>query len=538
MRILIVDDETLVRIGVKSCIQSQYNSYEIIEAVDGKQALEIAREMKPQLIITDIKMPVMDGLQLIENVNKLELDTRFIVLSCFDEYEYVRKALKMGAKDYILKHKMDPENIYSLIESVKAELDTAGANKNSLVVQNKDSIDIIKQEFIKSLIRENSYSQDFVNEKVKKYNMRLKGKQFSLCILGIDNYGEVKERYTERDHYLLTYSVCNIADELLSNYGNGEVAHYSQNKFLILLAFDTNDQKELLQSTFNIIKEIQTTLQRYLNILSSYGITTPVPSLRGLFKYYGKAQKVYEYKFYKGNKSIIFDYEISQLEEGKGNYLLPDAESFCSQLFCCDKEDISPVVQQMLKGIAGVFEPYPEKLKLFVIDLMEKTLKKMADNYDLFENTISYKELIPKISQAENICYLSDSLCGMLNQIAKGFREKEKRFCSPMVLKVIKLLESRYEENISLEQVAEELKVNPSYLSRAFKKETGENFVDYLTNIRMKKAKELLKATELSVHEVALHVGYPNQQYFSKVFKKLCNITPTEFKINYLKMKV
>jgi two-component system, response regulator YesN len=535
MKILIVDDETLVRIGIKSCIQSYYDSYEIHEAVDGNQALMIIKEMKPELVITDIKMPAMDGLQLIENTNKLGLNIKFIVLSCFDEYEYVRQAMKMGAKDYILKHKMDPENIYSLIENVKMELEALSGPGAPAEIQNKDSIDILKQEFIKSLIRGNLHSQDFINKKIRDYHMRLHGKLFVLCILGIDDYRKVKERYSERDDHLLTYSVCNIVDELLGNIGNGEIAYYSQNQFIILLSFDTAEQKEIFQCVVNTVREIQGTLQQYLEISTSYSIVSMARPIRELNKCYEKAQKVDEYNFFKGNQSITFDYEIIQFKE-KGNISeLPDPDSFYSQLIILDKDNIKSAIQQVIENAAKVYQPEPVKLKKFFLGFLDKVIKRLLEHTDVINNKIEfYNDLNFRISQAESLQDLNECITNIISSVRKSLYERKVRINSPIVLKVIKLMENRYYENISLEQVAEELKVNPSYLSRVFKKEMTENFIDFLTTVRIKKAKELLKTTELSVHEIAVDVGYINQQYFSKVFKKSTNLTPSEYKLKYL----
>lgn len=535
MKILIVDDETLVRIGIKSCIQNYYGSYEILEAVDGNQALKLIKEMKPELVITDIRMPAMDGLQLIENTNKLGFNIKFIVLSCFDEYEYVRQAMKMGAKDYILKHKMDPENIYNLIENVRMELEAFSGPSMHAAIQSKDSIDILKQEFIKSLIRENPHSQDYINQKIRDYHMRLHGKLFVLCILSIDDYRKVKERYSERDNHLLTYSVCNIVDELLGNVGSGEIAYYSRNKFIILLSFETAEQKEIIQFVASTVREIQGTLQQFLEISTSYSIVSTARPIRELHKCNEKAQKVYEYNFFKGNRAITFDYEIMQFKEKKNILQLPDPNSFYSQLIFMEKDNIKFTVQQLIYDAVQVFQPESVKLKNFLLDFLDKVIKRLVDNTDVINNNIEfYNDLNFKISHTESLHELNECITNMIATIRKSIYEREASFNSPIVLKVIKLMKNRYYEDISLEQVAGELKVNPSYLSRVFKKEMKKNFIDFLTTVRIKKAKELLKTTELPVHEIAVNVGYINQQYFSKVFKKATNLTPSEYKLKYL----
>jgi two-component system response regulator YesN len=529
MKILIVDDETLVRVGIKSSLQSWGNDYEIVEAADGAQALAIAREIRPDLVMTDIKMPVMDGIELIRNAIASNIDTTFIVLSCFSDYEYVREALKLGARDYILKHKINLEDIRDLVEGLERELATAKPDAGKF---NRPSTtgQSTKQELLPQLLTSGEQLPELLKE-LRNRHARLEGNRYILALLGLDQVAELKSHYPDQD-LLLINSILNLADETFTNFGTGEIAYLQNYQFLIVLALPTHSEQEAITTAIKIMSEVQNTLLKYLEVSATVSIAH-VANFKNWSSAWQRVKQQYQLKFFKGKGALILPADPLPLNHQAN--LLP---SYFEDLISGECLDPVAKIRRSIEKLYRDYSLTENALKDYICDFLINTLSQLSktrskEPEEIRPNHGCYNQIMTRIMKTETLEELQEVLSDYLLQYF-GESEPAVWINSPAVLEVVRILKSEYREEISLEQVAERINANPSYLSRAFKKETGKNFVEYLTETRLGEAQKYLETTDLPISEIAGRVGYSNQQYFSKVFKKCYGVAPWDYRMEYL----
>lgn len=219
--VLIVDDELLMRIGLKSIIQWEDEGFTILgEAANGREALELAGTHRPDLIITDIKMPVMDGLELIREARRLDIGGQFVILSCLEEFQYAQEALRLGAADYLIKSDMKPQELVHVLETVKkrAVRLSAGSSSGMPPGSYKESIEHLKETLFKEVLSGFKGAEEVLARR-EALHIRLPDGPMVLMKLRINRFDQLRRKYVEQDEKLLRYSVANILEEILPASG-------------------------------------------------------------------------------------------------------------------------------------------------------------------------------------------------------------------------------------------------------------------------------------------------------------------------------
>ena len=234
-KIMIVEDEPIVRLALKSLVDWKHWGFNMdLEASNGKQALKLLSENpEVNIIITDINMPVMDGLELISEINDRGLGISIVVLSAYNEYSLVRQAFKLGVSDYILKTEMDPEGILKLLKDVASKRDLSG--NNSRVKSELDS-NFIRYRLLKDLIDQGDATE--LESKVREYGIRLGRKNIVICFLWIDDYRTVEDRYDANSLKAFVKSAVNAIYQILNQISCGEAIYLSPQEYVVFLTYD------------------------------------------------------------------------------------------------------------------------------------------------------------------------------------------------------------------------------------------------------------------------------------------------------------
>lgn len=273
-KVMIVDDEMLARIGMKSLIAWNNNGFELVgEYENGKLALEAARTIKPDIIITDIKMPQLSGIELIRNLKQEGFNIKYIILSSYDDFIYVKEAMKLGAEDYILKLEMEPDILLNLLKKTAEKIELE-CNKNSSY--RKIDLNILKDNFIKDLLIGNVVETGEIVENLKQLNLCLPEKQLFVLYIKIINTSSYLH-YNEQDLSIMNYSIINILDEIIMNYGTGYACEIRGWEYSIILSFRLaleNHEKEPDILKEKLIKNIEELLADLLNLKVRIGVST------------------------------------------------------------------------------------------------------------------------------------------------------------------------------------------------------------------------------------------------------------------------
>lgn len=541
LKLLIVEDEMLVRLGLKTTVDWNSLGFEIVgEAEDGEMALNMAKELRPDLVITDISMPRMDGLELIKALKKELPAAKVLVLSCHKDYEYVREAMQnYGALDYLLKIKLKPEELKEVMlrakETIETEKRNAGEYLDLRWQVNSNAYDLKGKPLNDLLNAGSSISADILDRlKLMKINM-----EDSLCIpicFLLDDYRKVclyQNRINETR--LLNFSVLNICSEVIEGSGAaGEVFHRKDSEFGIILMFPKADRVKAESKALYIVRQLLSNYKMFLNVSASFGIGLEFEGAPGFKRAYEAALNAACERFYRGKGGI---YKASESIEYSGKfYFNADRERTLRMILEERNENGTwQALNEMLLGMMNerAAAPLPVMEELMeVLNIFSSNIRKYGSNLKEIKDANGYEP------------YDSMAGCETMQEVSSWFAEFVKRYFafldslnaakySNEVNRALEYIEGHFSEDIGLREMAGFLHLNESYFSYIFKKETGINFTDYLNDIRIEKAKEYLRMPGMAVSEVWEKAGYSSMSYFSRVFKQITAMGPAEYKKSF-----
>ncbi|WP_199613672.1 response regulator [Paenibacillus alkalitolerans] len=528
IKVLIVEDELLMRIGIKSIIPWEEHGFTIVgEASNGKEALEAAEKSRPHLVITDIKMPVMDGIEFIRNAAKVLDSCQYVILSCLEEFQYVKEALKLGAADYLIKSDLKPHQLIEVLDRIKGKIqndDSLRRNGNF----NK-SVGFLKESLFKELISGLKSEKDFIEE-LKQLNTRLQPNELSVIKLSIDRFEKVRQKYVEKDEKLLRFSVVNILEEMIPPKWNKEIVVESSREYLL---FVNPEPEEVKSGTYKhsldkLCQKMIEAMKDFMNISLTIGFSSVVSGFIGLKAAYKEADTAVRNRFFLGaGRTICFnDVKTMPERDNHGNVMGREEErQFRIALESLRIDDSMSFIHSICRRIAQNDHLSEHAIRKTYIRLIELIGTHLPEAAPLPEAGKTPYEGILELDTVQELQEYTESY--LVDRFKRQTAETDHRSYVDMAIDIIMEF---YAEDISLQSVANQINVNPSYLSRVFKQEAGDNFIRFLTKVRIDKAKFYLETKNIKVYEVAEKVGYHNYTYFSKIFKKVVGVSPEEYR--------
>lgn len=527
-KIMIVDDEILVRIGLKSTINWEEIGFTIAaEASNGEQAYELFQRYAPEVILTDIRMPKMDGLKLTELVKSRNPKVKVVILTCYDEFAYAREALKLGASHYILKSEIEDDELIHLMEKIRGELDVEmGRIEKFSMLQHQinSNINVLKEKMLNDLIDSKvRINKDFYL-KCESLNFSVEDTSFLLMGLYKDNMDDFAN-YSQSDWQLMDYGIINIASEILGEKSLQFLVSTRNSGFIFLIGKSGISVRDMEP----VIKRIKDSVLKYLNISVSAvlsGIFNDIAQTGGIFKECDHKSQI---MFYSGRGVMI---HTNNAELGEVN-TVEFKERYTKQLLeQMDEEDLQ-AAREVVYNLEKVFtekQAVPMQVKLYYISLINDVLEHyygcFSDEHE-FNDYSNYSNLILKADKMSDITRLGSIFAeGVISSIKNNRMTNSRN----IIHKAISYIDKNYYEKVSLESLAAYTNLSKQYLCYIFKRETGENVSVYINKVRVEKAKELIKKHDYRVKELFDKVGFSDQQYFCKTFKKVTGMTIAEYK--------
>lgn len=524
--ILIVDDDTVFRTRMKSLLDWEKAGYTIIdEARNGKEAIEKIEAFEPDIVITDISMPIINGVELIDYVKRFKNNTSIIALSGYNDFHYVRSSLKNGAEDYLLKNQLSIEKLLDVLDSAVKRLAPKTKDRPDKAITGTDTL---IQEFLLLLISGCAGSREDVELRLKRLHMDDLLQGLIVAVAEPDN-NELINNLNESDYYKFLYSVSSIMKESVSSDYGIVVTIIGRNRILVLIPAIKNNLSLFKENYHQILSQMNNNVMRFLNEPVSFGVSDICTDIMEISYYYEQAVKALVENRFRGKSNFIA--EVSDKPEadkiitldisdekalldslrGIGNFT-PDAviNRIFDKFSNCSSEDIQLVLAELINIL--IRETRANDLSL------DKAFKQNDLNYQKAIKSMNILEL--KDWFAKRYCELYE--CMQRIQTCRQYNEHTR--------KAIYYIEENYCRNISLSDIAEAINVNSSYLSRLFKNDTGQNIIEYLNKIRMDKAASLIDEGKYSLKEISYKVGIQNYNYFFKLYKKYFGITPLEHK--------
>jgi two-component system response regulator YesN len=542
-KLILAEDEEDVREGVIGQIDWAHYGFEIVEqAENGREAADAIDRLLPDVVVTDIQMPFMNGLQLAEWIRDRHPNTKIIILTGYDEFEYAQKAIKLQIDEYILKPFSSQELIDVLLK-VRATIEAEIAEKENVFVLSehyRKSLPVLREQFLSSLVSRKLRMNE-INEKSSEYGIDLHGKWFQASVISVDYIRPEREtagisagkQISLRDtgeKNLQLFAVLNIADELCTKHNFGRVFIH-RDEVVLLSICDAGEEAEITVKTFEILEEIRQNVQRFLKLTVTAGSGTVCHSPAMLFNSFGDAMQALDYRLILGNNRVIWIEDV----ESRSNTLLAYDELTQQSLIRTIKmgtvQELKEVVEELFGGLDAE-QVSTQDYQIFLLEIITSILRVAkesgSDAARFIGSGISSLTEINKFNSMSEAKQWIITICSRLMDSIALERQSSYKL---LIDEAKEYIRSHYEESdISIGKVCQHLHISTGYFSSIFKKEMKMTFVSYLLQIRLEAAKELLRSTELKAFEIAEKIGFADPNYFSFCFRKKYGQSPKEYK--------
>lgn len=524
-KVLIVDDEVLVRVGLKTTIDWEANGFTIVaEASNGEQGYEQYKKHMPDVIITDIKMPKKDGLWLIEQIRKENQLARILILTVHDDFSYARKALKIDVDDYILKSEIEDEELIAIMKSVKKNLDQQNRIRHADEKELKNKNDI-KRSIFADMIKCGFNLDAGLADRCGRIEFPVANTKFAFMSV-IINTNKSEADVAAGLLNQMNQAVMNILLDLLAERMIEYIYVTQSNRHMLFLSSQTLNEAELDRLLHSADSSVKQYFDCSLGVIYS-DVFDEMREAQTVYRDFSVKELILFYKY--GTRFLANANEVRFQEPKVFDMRKEHNKKFIEAIGAENADEAIKLIHEL----AGYFEKSnvnPKLVKIFYSNLMSD----IFSNFGLFlENSEVFKTYEYYHSEVENAEYLQSILRVMDDFIEKLINEiKQTRYSNSTVLvnRAINFIQYHYDEKISLDDVAEKLHLSKHYLCSVFKKATGENMSLYINKLRIEKAKSMLLEQNGMAKEIFEEVGYSNQQYFSKVFKRITGMTVMEYK--------
>jgi YesN/AraC family two-component response regulator len=524
--LLIVDDERWVRQGLRSTIDWQAEGIEVLgEAEDGEEALKLIELQIPDIIITDIKMPRMDGLALIETVTNRKLPTKIVIISGYSDFSFAQKAMRCGASDYVLKP-IEETQVLDVVRRCVIQIKCEREDHHHIVRISecmRESLPLARQRYLEILLTNKSAS--FHNWKTLWDSLDIRLDPNHLKVIGVKVYDWGSNTNDPKGQYLLRYALGNIAEEIGAVTGKTmtcPLEHHEDADLVILQSPFLQDDGGTERGMESLIEAAR----RYLGIQINIGISQ-IRVYENLPVSFQEAVHASAYAFYDGYGKV---YEAARLEQPYSlqvqEYTGPSGwdTRFVHTVKLGKETVLSELIEELIAHVQINRRKYPPyQLRNGLTNLLYEIEKKLEPSYSSEHSPIN-RLYVP-------FCTLSELKNELMTVVRQFQRIRNTIGNRKRVIKLaLNYMEEHFTEAITMNRVAEQHYFNPSYFSKIFHEETGETYCKYLIRLRMEKAKNLLKDSSLKIYEVAEQVGYQDFRHFVKLFKAKEGITPAQYR--------
>jgi two-component system, response regulator YesN len=524
LKVLITDDEIQIRKGLRMKVDWEEEGFEIVEeASNGKEAIELLQNIDVDVVITDMRMPIMDGVELAKHCQQEFPHVKIIVLSGYSDFEYVRNSMKQGVKDYLLKP-VAPEELVGALRKIRKEIEEEKRKQVELAQMSRlvhSHLQEVQEQYILHLVKEERLILPIVIERLQQLKLEEladeNGKvQFVTVEIRDDNDPNRLEEFR-----LPFQLVCKeIAQEREGTYLFTDPGYANMVQFLQMI--DPNSQ--ISNRTTYLVQRIQQNVKQLLKLETVIGIGTVVNGFTEFRTGYISSLLAWS-QSQLGSKSQVIDQSVTSDEVFDFS---PDLEKKLTNAI--ENLDFSGFKENLYALLEGTKNRSVQSFSVAANQVLF-LLGSLAKKYDVetkdIQNTIwNCQQNIWKLNSQHKVKEYLVQLAELIIEKVRLARFSNKK----LVDSIRHYLDQHYASEISLTTLSNLFHINSTHLSETFKNNIGQNFSDYLVNLRMENAKQLLKDKQLKIMDVANLVGYSNSGYFSTVFKKRFGQSPVEFR--------
>ncbi|MRN56029.1 response regulator [Paenibacillus monticola] len=502
----------------------------VATALDGEEGLQVIRQTLPDIVLTDIRMPRMDGLAMTQAILEFAPSCKIIILSAYSEFSYAQQAIRLGAIDFVKKPFSLEEIVNVVLKAKQVCLQERQEQEKLKAMEGKikESLPILRQEYLTFLMQHQT-TELSAKSRWEYLGIPLAQQDFIVFIAEIDHFAEKYQTQPVQEIELVRFSLQNILEETIAAWTTGIVFREATNRYVCII---NGSDPELAEQ---ITEACCSNVSRYSRNTISIGMSLCVSTIQELAAAYGQSLSALAYHFYTDGNAVYSYTNILNKPRAASSYSATTEQEFLFALRSGNREKSQLVLQGIFDELLELDPlPEPQYVENIGYELSFKICRVMLELFP-------YEKVEP-LEQRVNLLKIRahpslQEIRGLLGDLcAEGCRwiEEDRSIESTKIIHQAKAyICDNLHTSLSLEQVAKQINLSQGYFSNLFKKVLGTSFQQFVMHEKMEKAKSML-IEGLQVQEIAMELGYEHRRYFSDVFKKHTNMTPSEFKISYL----
>ncbi len=534
LKIMIVDDEYYFREALKVSLPWNELGFEICgEAKNGKDALERVEQLKPDILIVDINMPIMDGLEFVQNIKDKEISSKIIILTGHSEFSYAKQAVQLGVNNYILKPVNDEELMNSLAE-IKKIIEKEASIKievEGLKQQVRDSLPLLKDKLLNELIQGNFIQKKAETIKKMEYlNINIHSAYFQVVAIELDY--EDNSEWNDEDKQLWKFAVSNILNEILSEQFVFDMCYDRDDRICLIMGINgmenDNGVSPLLESRLELIRAL---VGKHLGFTVTIGVGSEKDDLFDISTSYKESLVALKNKLTLGYNRIITYSSVADSGIKRNLFTGEHRSQLLMNMRTADEEEVQKLIKQVFMEMRDS-NIYHEILFVVCIEMVAVCLEFIAEVGLRIENILPNHRLnvIEEIQSKKSIDEMENWMEGIFRYALETVKRNKSSKASKLIEDVKRYIrDNYYNDELNIDEIARNLFVNYAHLCFIFKREAGVTINEYLTEFRIKKAKALFDDGNMLVLDVASRVGYSDANYFGKCFKKFYGLAPSKY---------
>ena len=532
LSLILVDDEQQIRESISELLDWKKLGFNFLGAAEnGLDALQLIEKKTPDVLITDIKMPVMDGIELAQRVREEYPTIKIVFLSGYDEFEFAVSGIRLNIASYLLKP-ISKQELESTLEELRIDLEMETREATDIQVIEKgymENIEVMKISFLISLLTDN-YNSLYKEELVpflKRYNLEFLLKKKRMVNIHLSENRLNDKRETQQTE-LMRFSLSNTVKKIVATYVQAEVFIFASNVICLI-----GDEEEQIEERIDVlVKEIYESAKKLYNQKVTIGISETYDRIiETKHAFQGTIEAINYSKVY-GKGNIVF---ISDIEsrESQSIGLTEDQESkLLLAVKLGEENELKQLLEETLTNVFASSSRFQVNMRFVLGEIFIICMRALRESgVELEEKYADQYSFYQEMMQYEHIDNMSKRLFLFCKEVMVNIQKHRKSQIISLADKAEKYIKENYDNpDLSMKNVSQHLSISPSYFSSVFKKETGYSFTEKLTEIRMNKAREFVLSTELKMFEIATRCGFSDQHYFSYSFKKYYKQSPSKLR--------
>ncbi|OME81340.1 DNA-binding response regulator [Paenibacillus sp. FSL A5-0031] len=531
-QVLLVDDEPLVRNNLSTLINFRKHGFEISgEAHNGVMALALIEQSPPHIAIIDVNMPEMNGVELNRTIKERYPAIKTIMLSSFDDYDYVRDCLKNGSIDYLLKHRLDGATLIDMLNKAVLALrqeDRLLEDRNDQKAMAERMNPVLIRGYIADLVRRKSQSAQEIETFARKNGLYSQTVSYAAASLQIVPFLLLTQSCSDVQTNRLVQQAVEIMQQSLGDIQERTAAYLENGRMVVVFSFKERSEHAAASEADRMMSKLRHALELFLNLKCVYAVGHLCSSLSLLGTSYGSAERLLDFSpgeeltgQVNGGGNGIYGQRVSLTIEEQKQLLL--------SIEMLDKDGMQRLILSVFDSIKG--QPiHSHSVQMIISELLhiaDKVLKKWLPQHGSAMDKLPARSELGRLdSVGEMEHWLQAFYASLLSLL------KETHAVGPYsrhVSQAIGFILERYSGSVTLELAADAISLNPSYLSRIFKEETKSTFSEYLNRIRIDAARKLLENGQYSLKQISSQAGFSSYNYFFRVFKEMTGVTPQTY---------